>query len=73
MRYAVHRFAAQLPVTGFVENLDDGRVRMVVEGSAEVIGTLLTTIQTEGPGILRSLDRYESSATGEFSDFRIQR
>jgi acylphosphatase len=35
MRYAVHDLARHYPVTGFVENTQDGRVRIVIEGPIE--------------------------------------
>jgi acylphosphatase len=73
MRYAVHRAASQLPLTGWVENMEDGRVQIVVEGSAAAIDQLLEWVQTEGPGLVRKIDRFDSAASGEFRNFEIRR
>jgi acylphosphatase len=77
MRYAIHRLVSQspsqVPLAGYVENMEDGRVRLVVEGPVEAIDALLERIQTEGPGVVRTMDRFESPATSEFRDFEIRR
>lgn len=43
-RYTARNLAQGFPVTGFVRNLDDGRVEMVVEGRANDIEALLQAI-----------------------------
>jgi acylphosphatase len=73
MRYAINRLAQQFPVVGFVENLNGGRVRGIVEGASEHIDQFLDAIRVQGPGVIRRLDRFESPPTGEFVNFSIQR
>jgi len=73
MRYAVHDLARNYPVTGFVENTQDGRVRMVIEGPIEQLDAMLERLLEIAPGHIRMLDRYQSQATGEFQQFVIQR
>ena len=73
MRYAVHDLARNYPVTGFVENTQDGRVRIVIEGPIEQLDAMLERLLEIAPGHIRMLDRYQSQATGEFQQFVIQR
>ncbi|ADL07437.1 acylphosphatase [Thermosediminibacter oceani] len=46
LRYSVHRKASQLGLTGFVKNLPDGSVELVVEGDEALIKDLLEYIKT---------------------------
>ncbi|MFO0013306.1 MAG: acylphosphatase [Planctomycetota bacterium] len=73
MRYTVHRLASQFPITGWVENLDDGRVQIVAEGDPKAIARFLEAISTHAPGAIHRMDRYESAASGEFVNFTIHR
>jgi len=73
MRYCVNRLASQMQVTGFVENLDDGRVRIVVEGQPATLEGLIESIRAYAPGSIRSIERHVASATGEFANFTIKR
>ena len=73
MRYTVHDLARQYPVGGRVENLDDGRVRVVVEGPLEVLDAFLKRLMEIAPGHIQKLDRFQSEATGEFRQFIIRR
>jgi acylphosphatase len=73
MRFAVHRLAARYPITGCVENLEDGRVKIVVEGSSEAIDEFLASVRIHAPGAIRQFLRYPSAASGEFSNFTILR
>jgi len=73
MRYSVRDLAATYPLTGCVENLDDGRVRIVVEGAATEIDSFLKRLQEVAPGQIRTLQRFDSAASGEFSNFTIER
>ena len=46
-RYTVRSLAARFDVTGFVRNLPDGRVHLVVEGAADEIDAFLAAIKAE--------------------------
>jgi acylphosphatase len=72
-RYTARAIAARLPVTGFVENLPDGRVLLIVEGGPETITKLVTAIQAELERYIVDCDTKVQAATGEFSDFYIRR
>ena len=71
-RYATRAIAARVPVSGFVENLRDGRVHMVVEGPAEAIRTLIESIQAEMDRYIDHTDIQAQSPTGEFDGFEIR-
>jgi len=73
MRHSVHRLANQLPITGLVENLDDGRVRIVAEGLPATLEELIESIRAYAPGAVRSIERHVAPATGEFPNFTIKR
>ena len=65
-RYTVRSLAARLQVTGFVRNLFDGRVQLVVEGTSAEIELLLKQIQTEMGRYISTADEQTRPATGRF-------
>jgi len=72
-RATSEKIAKTLPVTGWVKNLDDGRVELVAEGEHAALDTLLAEIaRAKGRNIERA-DTTWSDATGEFTDFVIRR
>lgn len=72
-RYSVQREAGGRAVTGFVRNLSDGRVEMVVEGSVSEIERVLAGIRERFAGFITHEVTETSPATGEFGDFGIRR
>jgi acylphosphatase len=71
-RYTVQRIAAGHAVTGYVQNLADGRVHMVAEGRAQELDGFLETIRDEMAQYIRNINADSSPATGEFDDFEIR-
>ena len=70
-RYTVRRIAGRYDVTGFVRNLADGRVQLVVEGPAAQVAEMLVDV-TEAMGrCIRNADTRRCPATGEFNSFDI--
>lgn len=71
-RYFVHKNAQKFDVSGFVNNLYDGSVKIVAEGEKQIIDNFIQ-IALKGPS--RSIVSEKSinftEATGEFHDFRI--
>lgn len=66
------RWASSLHLTGWVKNLIDGRVEVLVEGDKEIIGNLIRKLE-EGPP-LAQVERVEvgwEKYRSEFDDFRI--
>ena len=72
-RNYVQRKAAQLGLFGYVMNMNDGRVRVRVEGYRESIEELAREL-TKGPPLARveTLGVSWRPATGRFSSFGIR-
>ena len=70
-RYSTRAIAAGFMITGFVKNLPDGRVQVVVEGSAEETSSFLREVAQRMGNYIRHVDTSKSDATGEFSAFSI--
>jgi len=65
--------AQQVGVTGWVRNEHDGSVQCVLEGSRESVDRFLEQVQSTMQRNIREVRMDSSSATGEFSGFRIIR
>jgi acylphosphatase len=71
-RYTARHAAAGHQVTGYVRNLDDGRVELVMEGSDGEMDAVLEGIRAElGKNITRTACDI-GPATGEFRGFAIR-
>ena len=72
-RYFVYEHASPLGLTGWVRNLQDGRVEVLAEGSTEALESLLTDLKS-GPGGSRvsEVKANWSPASGEFNLFSIE-
>ena len=71
-RFFAEKYAGSLGITGWVRNLEDGRVEVLAEGSAGDVATFLDRLK-EGPRLAR-VERFDvrrEPPTGEFRDFRI--
>ncbi len=71
-RYTAHNIALQHNVNGYVRNLPDGRVEMVVEGPDSEIDEVLTSLQGRLNGFIRHVDQEMQSPTGEYNQFYIK-
>ena len=71
-RYSVQRLAAPLKLTGWVRNLSDGRVEILIEGLQKDIETLIQQIDTRFDGYIKDKQISLNPARGEFKDFSIQ-
>jgi acylphosphatase len=71
-RYTVRQLAEPRDVTGFVQNLPDGRVELVVEGLPAELDALLDQIAGQMGENIRHAAVDRRPATFEFSDFRIR-
>jgi acylphosphatase len=71
-RYTTRRIALQFAVTGYVKNLADGRVQLVVEGRAEEIQSMLDAVKSEMDRYIRGVHETPSRATGGFSSFDVR-
>lgn len=65
-RYTTQRIARNHVVAGYVENLDDGRVHLVIEGQPNDLRAFLADIQDRMQDYIHSTQIIESPATQEF-------
>ena len=71
-RYAVARLAREQKLTGYVKNLEDGRVEVVVEGEQQAIQQLEKAIRDLPPPIkVEDVETKYEKETGEFKTFKI--
>ena len=72
-RYTAASLAKSQAVTGWVRNLADGRVELVVEGETQEIGAFLARIAESLGGNIRSTEQFTEQPTGEFARFTIEK
>jgi len=71
-RYTMRRVAERFAVSGFVQNLPDGRVRAVVEGTPEEVERFLGGVRAELGHYVSDEEQTTGEATGEFRGFGIR-
>ena len=71
-RYTSNQVARRFEVTGWVKNLPDGTVQMVVEGTPSELESYLDAVTAETHGRVAGREIHRKSATGEFSGFEIR-
>lgn len=72
-RYQTCDVASGHAVTGYVRNLPDGRVQLVVEGEATALDAFLAAIRQRMARYIESESRRDAAATGEFRGFSVHR
>ena len=70
-RYTARRIAQSYRVAGFVRNLRDGRVQIVVEGERTEIDAFVSGLQARMGMYIRDVTDEAVAPTGEFSGFEI--
>lgn len=71
-RYTVASIARQYRVAGYVENLPDGRVHLLVEGAARDLEQMLAEIARQMQGFIHEVKMSARSASGNFDRFTIR-
>ena len=71
-RYSTHRIALAYQVTGFVRNLPDRRVHLVVEGPKEEVDGFLGDLSERMGNFIRNIVDDRMAPTGEFESFCIR-
>ena len=71
-RYTAQNLALQYNVAGYVRNLPDGRVEVVMEGPDRQMDEFIDSLQQKMNGYIRQVDRHVDIATGEFQRFSIR-
>jgi acylphosphatase len=70
-RYTVRSLAMRFDVSGFVRNLPDGRVHLVVEGAAEEVDAFLNEVKMEMGHYIGDSQEKVRPAAGRFQTFEI--
>src|SRR5437870_2855978 len=71
-RYTTRNIALGYDVQGYVRNLPDGRVELVMEGPDSEMEKVIAEIRRKMNGFIRKIDTETSPATGEFEQFSIR-
>jgi len=70
-RYTARHIAQQHVVTGFVRNLDDGRVELVAEGTSVELDRLLAAIKEAMSDYIHQAQVAEIPVTGKYASFEV--
>jgi acylphosphatase len=71
-RFTAERLARRFPITGFVRNLEDGRVEVTAEGEEASLIEFLTAIRESGmKAYVRDVEAHWSATQGCFNRFSI--
>jgi acylphosphatase len=71
-RYTAHRIAGRYEITGFVRNLPDGTVEMLMQGSESDLQNCLEEIQESFGRSIREIKAADISPDPRHRDFRIR-
>ena len=71
-RMESYTVASSLPLTGFVRNLDDGRVELVAEGQPAALDECERRLTASMGSYIESIERTDGVCTGDFDRFTIQ-
>jgi len=70
-RYTAREVAQQYNVTGFVRNLPDGTVEMLLQGPAQEIDNCIREIQDSFEGHVRDTRIEDAPYNPRYTDFRV--
>jgi acylphosphatase len=71
-RYQTMQVAREYEVSGWVENLDDGRVLLETEGTVDEVRDFVASIQERMGGLIRKTEVSESRREAQFQGFGIR-
>lgn len=71
-RYTAIRIARQYPVSGWVRNLPDGRVELLVEGDRGDIDATLESIRAAMHGLIRNEQTCREDVVGDLTGFSMR-
>jgi len=70
-RYTANRIAGRYNVTGFVRNLPDGDVEMLIQGPEQDIANCIADIQDSFRGYIRDTQIDPAPPNPRYTNFRI--
>ena len=71
-RFTARRLAQRFDVAGYVKNLPDGRVEVIVEGPSDQIDAFLRTIHERMGNYIRNTDQQITIPADRFTGFDIR-
>ena len=71
-RYTTIRVAGGFDVTGYVRNLPDGRVEVVVEGESAEIDAFTAELRRQMENYVRHVQQEVSEPTGQYGGFDVR-
>ncbi len=71
-RYTARSLASRFAVAGYVKNLRDGRVELVVEGAPEEVSALLAAVRREMGYYIAAVQETAKPATGRLHGFEVR-
>ena len=71
-RYTAESIAKRHTVTGYVRNLPDGRVELVMEGGPAAMDQVVGRLKEQMEGNISRVTQNDAPATGEFNGFSIR-
>jgi acylphosphatase len=71
-RYTTRNIVLRYDVHGYVRNLPDGRVELVMEGPDSEMDQVIDELRRKMNGFIRGVQTQTSPATGEFEHFSIR-
>ena len=71
-RYTAEHIARGYPVKGYVRNLPDGRVELVMEAEEKDMDSMVAALKQEMGRHIQRVDVSNGKATGEFADFSVR-
>jgi len=71
-RFTALSVASDLGVSGWVKNLDDGRVEILAEGESRILDSFLERLKKDFSSYIGNTDIQAGQATGEFKGFEIK-
>ncbi len=70
-RFTVRRFASRLDLNGWVRNLSDGRVEVIVEGEEKKIQQLMADVEDYFGDYIRDKETEQQEFTNKYPNFKI--
>jgi acylphosphatase len=70
-RSSVAEIAHDFPVTGWVKNLEDGRVQLVVEGPEASVEKFLKTVRTRWKDHIEKEENKKQEPSGKYKSFDV--
>jgi acylphosphatase len=71
-RYQTLQVAKGFEVSGYVQNLPDGRVRLEAEGEAREVAEFVSAVEEQMTGYIRKTERVEARRAPQFAGFAIR-